>query len=355
MKCLPLFCIALAITFAVTTGCKKQEEDRAVKATGDPNEVVASVDGVNYLRKDMDERINLVMDANNIPEEHRDEVLPRIENELINTFINKTLLINEAKKLGITVTDEDRKTTEAIFEKRLQQERPNMTLDQYFQLSPFGEETARKDFADGLLFEKLFQDVLGSTIEVSEEEIAQVAANVKEQIAQVEAANKAALESKPIARAKLEDIKKQLDAGADFAELAKAHSDCPTSKEGGALGTFSRERMVKPFEDAAFSQEVGKVGDIVETQYGYHLILVTEKNPAVEATADAPATPETVAASHILVKTDPQHPIRPIPSTEEIRTSLKGQKIKDVVPDYVQELKAKATIESILPATPTDE
>jgi peptidyl-prolyl cis-trans isomerase C len=69
----------------------------------------------------------------------------------------------------------------------------------------------------------------------------------------------------------------QINAGKDFAELAKANSNCPSGKQGGDLGFFSRGRMVKEFEDAAFSMEVGQVSEPVKTQFGYHLIKVTDK------------------------------------------------------------------------------
>jgi len=96
--------------------------------------------------------------------------------------------------------------------------------------------------------------------------------------------------------------------------------------------------MVKSFEDAAFAQEIGKVGDIVETQFGYHLILVTAK-PA-----------GGVTASHILVKTNVQQAApRPIPAADEIREYLKSQQMRGALQTYLNELKAKAKIETILP------
>jgi hypothetical protein len=85
------------------------------------------------------------------------------------------------------------------------------------------------------------------------------------------------------ARAKIDDLKAQLDAGADFAELAKENSDCPSKAVGGSLGRFGKGMMVPEFEDAAFSQEIGKVGDVVETTFGYHLILVTDRSEGKEA------------------------------------------------------------------------
>ncbi len=81
-----------------------------------------------------------------------------------------------------------------------------------------------------------------------------------------------ATRSKDEAQAQIQDLKKQLDDGADFGELARAHSDCPSGQSGGALGTFGRGQMVAEFETAAFGLEVGATSDVVETDFGYHLI-----------------------------------------------------------------------------------
>jgi len=68
------------------------------------------------------------------------------------------------------------------------------------------------------------------------------------------------------------DLIKKIEAGDDFSQLAKDFSLCPSGKEGGDLGFFSKGQMVKPFEDAAFGLEIGDVSRPVRTQFGYHLI-----------------------------------------------------------------------------------
>ncbi|MDA8137699.1 MAG: peptidyl-prolyl cis-trans isomerase [Desulfobacteraceae bacterium] len=83
-------------------------------------------------------------------------------------------------------------------------------------------------------------------------------------------------EKKAEARKKLTELKKQIDAGADFGELAKANSQCPSAPNGGDLGYFSKGRMVPEFEKAAFALKTNEVSGIVETQFGYHLIKVTD-------------------------------------------------------------------------------
>jgi peptidyl-prolyl cis-trans isomerase C len=74
-----------------------------------------------------------------------------------------------------------------------------------------------------------------------------------------------------------ENIKKQIEEGADFAEMAMAHSKCPSGEKGGALGEFSPGQMVKEFDEVVFSGDLDKIHGPVQTQFGYHLIEITSR------------------------------------------------------------------------------
>jgi peptidyl-prolyl cis-trans isomerase C len=74
-----------------------------------------------------------------------------------------------------------------------------------------------------------------------------------------------------------EALKKEIEGGADFAEVAKEHSQCPSSAQGGALGEFGPGQMVKEFDDVVFKEEVGKVHGPIKTQFGYHLVEITSR------------------------------------------------------------------------------
>ena len=74
------------------------------------------------------------------------------------------------------------------------------------------------------------------------------------------------------------DLKKQIEEGADFADMAKKHSECPSGNEGGGLGEFSPGQMVPEFDTVVFNDDIGKVHGPVKTQFGYHLIEITSRS-----------------------------------------------------------------------------
>ena len=72
-------------------------------------------------------------------------------------------------------------------------------------------------------------------------------------------------------------LRSQIKTFDDFKYYARIYSTCPSSRNGGALGCFGRGQMVKPFEEAAFNGDIGEVSAPIKTQFGYHLIWVTDK------------------------------------------------------------------------------
>jgi peptidyl-prolyl cis-trans isomerase C len=77
--------------------------------------------------------------------------------------------------------------------------------------------------------------------------------------------------------AEANDLKRQLDEGADFGELAQQYSQCPSGQRGGDLGEFGPGQMVREFNDVCFNEAVGEIHGPVKTQFGYHLIQVTKR------------------------------------------------------------------------------
>jgi peptidyl-prolyl cis-trans isomerase C len=73
-------------------------------------------------------------------------------------------------------------------------------------------------------------------------------------------------------------LKQSILDGADFADVAREHSNCPSGSEGGDLGSFGRGDMVREFDEVVFSAPLNEVQGPVKTQFGYHLIEVTSRN-----------------------------------------------------------------------------
>ena len=124
------------------------------------------------------------------------------------------------------------------------------------------------------------------------------------------------------AKKKIEEIQQKLKNGQEFSELAKNFSEGPSSVKGGDLDYFSRGKMVKPFEEAAFALKPGEISDIVQTQFGYHLILVTDKKP-----------------EKIINYEDVEN---------KINQYLKQEKVKQEVELYVNKLRDTAEIKTFL-------
>jgi peptidyl-prolyl cis-trans isomerase C len=74
-----------------------------------------------------------------------------------------------------------------------------------------------------------------------------------------------------------ENLKTEIEGGADFADCARQHSLCPSRNQGGNLGEFGPGQMVREFDEVVFTGEVGKVLGPVQTQFGYHLIEITRR------------------------------------------------------------------------------
>lgn len=329
---------ALAISAVVIAGCKKAEED--TKA----NEVSIEINGQKLTRGELDADLEKVMAMQPIPEDQKDAARNHYQNQMVQQFIMRNILVAEAKRQNITITEEDRKEREEEFSKA----NGGKTIAEALENSPFGKERAKQEFEDGLLIDKMIKKAVVEkvTFDASEadkiiKEIEEGNAKIKEENAKLDSAD-----GKDKALEKIKDLKKQLDAGADFAELAKANSDCPSGAQGGSLGEFTRGKMVKEFEEAAFTLEPGKVSDPIKTAFGYHLILVTKKNPAVEASGDKAAKPESVEASHILIKTPEVQQERRVPSREEVEKYLKTQAENKAVREFVSKLVQAADIKT---------
>ena len=255
-----------------------------------------------------------------------DARLDAIKKQVVEVMIDRELLYQESQKKKIVVKDS---VVDEQFGQWKQHYAPGGNYAEILKETGYTEETLRGDLKKMTSIQELIETQFRPEVVVTDEDIKNFydshpdyfkqPEQIKASHILIKVGPDASPEEKEAARKKLEGIKKQLDDGADFATVAKENSDCPSNAKGGELGSFARGQMVKPFEEVAFSIEVNKVSDVVETQFGYHLILVTEKTPAKTITLEE--------------------------SKGNIEQHLIGQKLNEDVRAHVASLREKATIE----------
>ncbi len=315
-------------------------------AAKDPAEAVLTVNGVVLTRGALDADVDAVIKAqgDGIPEEQREYARRQIANQVAQTFLVEAILSAKAKELGYSVTPEELKEREGELLKAVASapDAPK-TLEEFAAKHPLGRERAMDEFRTGVLIEKMLKgEVVSKNAKDYTADTAKILDELKEANAKAEAEAAAALE-------KIKGFKAVLDAtpaeelDAKFQELAKANSDCPSKKNGGDLGEFQRGMMVPEFEEVAFTLEPGKVSDPVKTKFGWHLVMTTEKIPAVEATDSAPAAPEKVKARHILIKVQEAEAM---PTPERVASFLKRQDERRLVGEFIESLVRSAKIEA---------
>ena len=183
--------------------------------------------------------------------------------------ITNTSGVTETQVISGTATPQPTPTpyTEAEYQRIY-----NETLTNVKQVSGLDEADFRAIVGARMLRDLVQQSVTADT-PTTEEQVR--AAHIL-----VSVAADASDEDKTAARAKIDAALKEVQDGKDFAEVAKTVSDDSSAGDGGDLGWFGRGRMVAEFEEAAFSLEPGEVSDVIETQFGYHIIKVLEKDAA---------------------------------------------------------------------------
>lgn len=315
-----------------SAGCNRKLQPDKPGATHRPGDVVARADGHTLTWADADKRARSYLKDEAqaqglyIPPNREDELLPRYRLRAVVLFVNKTVMLDEAKRRGIRVTDDDRKASLAMIEPILKK-RGVPSIEAFYKQSPLGEKETRREFEEGLFVDKLIDQDVRSKIVIAD--------------ADRDAVSRELSLARQTARKKIDGLRAQLVKGADFAALARDNSDDGSKRAGGDLGEFPRGRMEKAFEDAAFGQKINEIGPVVETRFGYHIIKVTAHTAAKPATATAPATPETVRVSHILVSSPP-------PGTgKDIDNLIRRRKLEAGMKSMLEGLRSKAKIDTI--------
>ena len=325
-----MFFRSIASTAAVLAAIIMAVNSLADEPTQTPPENAASVNGSMISRKSLDREFEMFkgrmsQQGRTIPEMQ----IPMVQKQILSSMVDQELLYQESQKKGVKVDPSEIEAQLASLKKRF-------TGDAEFQQAlkemDLTEEEIKFLIQKGLSIQKLIDTEITAKIAVSEKESKEYYDTHPDEFKQEEAVkashilikveSDASEADRVEARKKIEDVRKKLQDGEDFAEAARKYSEGPSSAQGGDLGYFTRGRMVKSFEDAAFTLEKDQVSEIVESPFGYHLIKVYDRRPE-----------NTLAYNEVKAELDQQ---------------LKQQKMRLEVDQYLDTLKKDADIKLFL-------
>ncbi|HUI05720.1 MAG TPA: peptidylprolyl isomerase [Verrucomicrobiae bacterium] len=298
-------------------------------------EVVARVNGTEIKRSELDAAVQAV--TAQMARRGR-QALPRdtsqLEHDLLEEMVGRELLLEEGSKHA--PADVDQKTQAQIEMTKKQfggEEQFRATLAET-GLTP--EEYA-KHVHDNVIVQAAIQQLVDKEVKVSPEEVKSYYDKNPDQFRRSETVRASHIlirvppdasdEVKKEKRAQIEAARALIKSGEKFADVARKVSEDPgTAASGGDLGFFPRGAMVPEFEMAAFSLKTNELSDIITTQYGYHLLLVTDRRPAGTVPFDE-------------VK-------------DRLGEFLKQRKGNDALRNHVAELRKTAKVEILLPPSP---
>ena len=293
--------------------------------------VAAEVNGEKILAGDVERMITMIKDkepALQTGSAEAKKALADLRESMLDNFIVQRLLVQEAKKRGIT-------PTKLAVDKGVVAFKAGYPNEEVFKKSLSNEgktpEDVRRIITEELAIRELTTQITAD-VTVTDADISDYYNRRKEDFALPEMVRarhillaypeKATAEQKKQKRTKAEELLKKVQAqGADFAKIARENSDDPGTKDvGGDLDFATRGTFVKSFEDAVFSSPSGVVPRVVESEFGLHIIKVEQKEPARQLKLEQ-------------VKNDPQ-----------LRFAIRQSKIKKRLDEQIAALKAKAKI-----------
>jgi peptidyl-prolyl cis-trans isomerase C len=248
-------------------------------------EVLARVNGEAINKAEFEKALNTVQAnaGSPIPPERRDEIYRGVLDQLVSFH----LLMQESKTRKIQVTDADVDSRVAEVKKQFPSEDD---FNKALASRSMTLESLKAEARQEMTLSKLVESEVKALVNVQESDIKTFYDTNPDKFQQPESVRASHIlirleptatdAQKKEARAKADDLLKQIKAGGDFAALAKQHSQDGSATQGGDLNFFAKGQMVPPFEQAAFALQPGQVSDVVETQFGYHIIKTTEKRPA---------------------------------------------------------------------------
>lgn len=207
-----------------------------------------------------------------------DQMVKTSGTEALDIMISNEIIRQEAEKADIEITQAELDAELAEYEEQYGGAEGLATA---LEGSGLTEEDLEKEMKNFLRVEKL----IGPEIEITDEAIETYFKENKEALGQ-----SATVEASHIlteTKEQAEEVSQKLADGGDFAELAAEYSiDTATAENGGELGSFGTGEMAPEFEETAFGMKADEISDPVQTDFGYHIIKVTDKTEATEATLE---------------------------------------------------------------------
>ena len=258
------------------TTVAKGKETAPAKQEDDSKKVLATVNGENISQEDVNQMLN------RFGKQVTEEQMPAVTKQILDGLITQKLIMQFIRDSKIEVSPaeiegelnkvrEDIKTNPGLEGK---------TLEQVLETHGSSIDTLKSDIIISLSLEKnLGKDIDDKKIKASFDDNKAAYDDTEVRASHILVDTRQMKTDAELAQAleKIKKIKAEVDAGKDFAEVAKQYSDCPSKDKGGDLSFFKRKgQMVEPFAAAAFALKVGQVSAPVKTPFGYHIIKVTE-------------------------------------------------------------------------------
>jgi len=318
-----LWTVAAVVSLIILSRPVLAEENTA-------SEKVAVVNGDVITRGDLDRAVDFgKRQAMQQGKPLSPEQIAALEKDSLDKLIGIQLLYQASKKAGNKVDDKQVDEKFAQFRKRFPSEEAFKKAMGEWHVT---EAAMKAELKKGMVTEALVTKKFVDKTTVPEEkakayydshpQFFKQPEKVKASHILIKVKPDASEAEKAEAMKKIKKVQEQLKNGDDFAEVAKKSSEGPTANKGGDLGYFGRGQMVGPFEKTAFSLEPGKVSDVVKTQFGYHLIKVTDKKPE---------------------STIPFDTVKP-----RIEQYLKQEEVQKEIKKYIDNLRKEAKVEIFL-------
>ena len=270
---------AKAKVSAVTTEAKAEEStETVVEAESD---VIATINGEEISRLEFDRRLNVFRRMNQ-------DVTNVVKMQVVDQLTKKVLLKQFVDKKDISVSKEEVKAELEKITFFLQNNPSNKDkpLEEILETQGSSLSELEEEIGRALALSKYLETAVTDADKKSyfnANKDAFNGARVKASHVLIDTRNMKTDADKEEAKKMIDIVKIEIDKGADFAEMAKKYSNCPSAEKGGDIGFFQRKgSIVEDFAKVAFAMQVGEISDPVKTQFGYHIIKITEKEEGKE-------------------------------------------------------------------------